>query len=306
MTGARDWSEAIGPLCAFLSSLTWAIGSASYARWSHQYTAFAVNFTRAVIAFILFSIAIFVTSGGWNAGLAEIARLRWSHVGWFGLSMISSYGIGDVLFLWSTRSLGVPGALAIASCYPIWTTLAGWVFLQQGLSALSAVGLVVTVVGVITVVLSSGAQVSQRGRVAIVKGLCLGLMTSLFWALNGYSISRGGVDLLAAVGSSVRMGLAIGMSGLLTLLLARGERMAMAWKDVRPGLWVFALEAFGGSYLFLVGLTRSSLALGATLSSLAPVLSVPISVGMGLERLSWKKVAGVSLTVAGIAALLLG
>jgi hypothetical protein len=40
----------LGPIAAFLSSVTWAFGSATYTQLSFQKSAAAINFTRAILA----------------------------------------------------------------------------------------------------------------------------------------------------------------------------------------------------------------------------------------------------------------
>lgn len=304
----------LGPFCAFMSSVTWAIGSASYSKLSFRYTAFSVNFARALVALPLFFVATFVVTGGWKAGWDAYSALGLSHLGWFSLSMIASYGLGDVLFLWSTRSLGVPGALAIASSYPLWTALSGVVF--QGEMILSqAIGLILTVAGIVMVILNAPAvqrevpAASAKSQASALPkwlnpsratGVLLAFATSLLWAVNTFAVSRGGADLLAPVGNTVRMAIALAMSAGLSLLLApRAPILMPAWQ-IRASLWVFCFEAFGGSYFFLYGLSNSTLVIGATLASLAPVLAVPVAWVLRLERVSWKRTLGVGLVVLGL------
>ncbi|NDD93414.1 hypothetical protein EBZ37_15205, partial [bacterium] len=50
-----------GPVAAFLSSVTWAVGSSGYAKLSQRYTPFAVNFNRAIVGITLFGLAAVVT-----------------------------------------------------------------------------------------------------------------------------------------------------------------------------------------------------------------------------------------------------
>jgi drug/metabolite transporter (DMT)-like permease len=73
---------------------------------------------------------------------------------------------------------------------------------------------------------------------------------------------------------------------------------------MRPYLLIFVIEAFGGSLLFIYGLTHSTLAVSAALSSLAPVISVPIAWGRRTEPVSWTKALGICLAVAGTVILL--
>jgi len=66
------------------------------------------------------------------------------------------------------------------------------------------------------------------------------------------------------------------------------------------------LEAFVGSSLFVYGLAHTDLAVGATLSSLAPLLSVPFALFYGEERWSPPRFAAVTATVAGVIILIVG
>ena len=55
---------------------------------------------------------------------------------------------------------------------------------------------------------------------------------------------------------------------------------------------------------FLYGLSHSSLVLGVTLSSLAPVLSVPIAIALRVERFSIKRTLAIIVVAVGLALLL--
>jgi drug/metabolite transporter (DMT)-like permease len=54
-----------------------------------------------------------------------------------------------------------------------------------------------------------------------------------------------------------------------------------------------------GSSLFVYGLNHSDLAIGATLTSLAPLISVPIAIAAGEERWNLARLSAVALTVTG-------
>jgi drug/metabolite transporter (DMT)-like permease len=286
-------------MCAFGSSVTWAIGSTVYSRLSKQYSAFSVNFARGLIALPLFILAAFVVSGGWSEGITNYQLVRASHWGWFTLSMIASYGMGDVLFLWSTRSLGVPGSLAIASCYPIWTLLIGYFFFDEKVSLLQGFGLVMTILGVIIVVLN-GPKTDQATQRFSWVGLFLAVATSVAWATNSFATSRGGVDLSPPVGNTIRMIMALILSATFGRIFAAKSPILLPKRQFYQSLWVFVLEAFGGSYFYIYGLSHSPLALGSTLASLAPVISVPVALVLGLEKFSIFRTLGVILAVLGI------
>ncbi|MGZ3708156.1 MAG: DMT family transporter [Bdellovibrionota bacterium] len=293
-------SATLGPLCAFLSSCTWAVGSTTYSRLSRDHSAFAVNFMRAMIALPLFVLVTFITAGGLSAGLMQYQSVQTWQVGWLALSMIASYALGDVLFLWSSLYLGVPAALAIASSYPLLTAVLGKCFLGQELSAVQILGLLMSVGGIVVVILNGPKIGGKRDYRHLAKGVALAFATALLWATNTFSISKGAVGLTPFVTNTVRMILALLLSAILSLILARGRPIILPWKTLKGPFLIFAAEAFGGSAFFTYGLSHSPLAIGSTLSSLAPVLSVPLALSLGLEKFSVFRTLGVVLVVTGL------
>ena len=299
----------IGPLCAFGASVTWAVGSAGYSRLARGHSPFAVNFGRAMVGLPLFAIAVMLTSGGPFAAYSKLVSTPGSQLGLLAISIFASYGLGDVLFMWSTRSLGVPAALAIASTYPLLTAgLGSW--LQGEVLAPSQVfGLVMTVTGIVIVILSGSeptppssegahASPSHVNRRAV--GILLAFGTMLMWAINSSVTARAGKDLDPFVANFIRMTFALGMSTGLSRILAPGTEIVLPLRIFKKSLLLFVFEAFGGSLLFIYGLSHSPLAIGSTLSSLAPVLSVPVAWALGLERFSFFRTIGVIVVVVGL------
>jgi len=278
-----------------------------------------VNFTRAAFALPCFLLASLVAARGFSGFAVELARISFPQVGWLALSMFASYAFGDTLFLRSTQSLGVPGALAISSIFPVWTAFVGYFAFGEVLNKLQGVGLLVVVGGVITVIMnepSYGGSIGSRSREAretsrVRKGVLIALACSLFWALNSYSVAEGGRGISAFVGNCVRMMLALPLCGLMSAafgsrLSGRAPRgsLLLPLRDLRRYAWVFLLETFGGSFFYFYGLSHSRLAVAATLTSLAPVLSVPVALTLRIERFSLGRTSGVLLVVIGLCLLM--
>jgi drug/metabolite transporter (DMT)-like permease len=314
-----------GPLFAFLSSCTWAVGSATYSRLSLRHSPFAINFSRALIALPLFLLgAVIVTPEGTGV-LGALTSMSSEQIGWLTLSMICSYALGDAFFVWSTQSLGVPGALAVASSYPIWTALYGSVFRGETLSARGMIGLILALVGIISVILSAPHQSQEhsghpgetkRGR-SLLRGVSLAVLTSWMWALNSVSIAQAGSSLNVFQVNSVRMVLGLILCMGLGYLSHRSKRVVikagahewekwLGFRAIRPFFWVFLLEAFGGSLFFTYGLSHSPLVVASTLSSLAPVIAVPVAWVLRLEKLNFVRSLSVLIVVFGLALLVTG
>ncbi len=302
----------LGPISAFLSSVTWVSGSSAYAHLSRRYVPGAVNFNRALVALPLFALTIGLDHQGVRATVEALgpSGVRDSTL-WLVLSMMSSYVIGDSLFMYAALSLGFSAAQAITATYPLWATLAALSFSQEPLSLGSGAGLCITVAGVIAVVVSTHASDHRAppGSLSWLErkdvGVLLALACSLAWALNSFAVARGGQTLHLALAGAIRNCVALLLCPLVARAQSRGGlRLLFDRTDYRRFLPLIALESFAGSAVYIYGLSHSPMAIGATLSSLAPVLSVPMAVFLGWERFSWPKAFGVCLVVVGIALLL--
>jgi len=296
----------IGPLIAFLSSCTWALGSTAYGRIAREESAFAVNLSRGLVALPLFILTAF--SGGIQQGMMDFAHLSLAQWGWFSLSMVAGYGLGDTVFLWSARSLGVPTALSIASCYPLWTSAFGAIFQHEYLSFLQILGLIFAVGGVVIVILSgSGDSTGLKSNESrsFWKGLALAIFASLLWSMNSFSVNHAGRSVPMAVGNTIRMFMAVILCLSFSKILTPRLPVLLPRRFYRSYLWLFVVEAYGGSCCFFYGIAHSPLAVGAVLVSLAPVLAVPIGWAMGIEKFSIFRSLGTCVVVLGVCLLLL-
>lgn len=289
---------ALGAFFAFGASCTWAMGSTVYSRLSRESSAFAVNLARAWIALPLFLVGALITGADWST-------IGWGNVGWMTLSMAASYGLGDVIFLWSTRSLGVPGALAVASCYPLWTAFAGILFMDQSLFPLQWVGLLITLTGAALVILNSPRYDGGAGRLGNRwVGVLLAVLTSFCWATNGFAVAKGTAGLNSFLGNTIRMAIGVLLSIGLRRVMSPAQPMWVPKKSLKTYFWLFACESFGGSFFYMGAFQKAPLVIAATLTSLAPVLAVPVAWAMKVEKISLWRTVGVVLVVSGLCAML--
>ncbi len=295
-----------------MASCTWALGVSTYAVISRTQPAFQIACMRALLSLPLFFLILIWQSGGFSGAFAAFHAAPPDAIAWLAVSIIASYALGDVLFLWSTRSLGISGALAIASTYPLWTALADYSAKGGGMNIFGILGLICVVAGTVGVILCT--QVAPRsdgedtGRRSLLKrkdiGLCLAVFASGMWALNAYALNRGGVPMSAALGNCFRMFFVLLLAPLVGRLIGDRGSIFLPLKFTKKYFWVFFIEGFGGTFFFLYGMSHAPLAIGAALSSLAPVLVVPVALVMRTERFSLRKALFISLVVAGVCLLL--
>jgi drug/metabolite transporter (DMT)-like permease len=266
-------SPFLGPLAAFGSSVTWALAGTWYTRVSREYSGFSVNFTRALVALPLSLISVLFFSGGFREGYSLFLELQPSQVGWLALSMAAAYGVGDVSFFAASRRLGLPTALAIASCFPVWTLLGAYFFLNQVPTGLQMCGLLISISGVVIVILSRKTQsfsespiqetaIPSEPHLNVVfgspwRGVGFAGVASLAWAMNSFASSRGGLGISAHVGNSVRILSALVCSGLLGHFLARQHPRVLPLRVIAPMSWLLVLESYGGAFFYVYGLSNA-------------------------------------------------
>jgi drug/metabolite transporter (DMT)-like permease len=294
----------LGILAAFSSSITWAIGVTAYSKLATQSNPATINFSRSAISLPIFLVGSILTES------ASWMNIQIDQIIWLIVSILSSYAFGDVLFLFSALRIGVPGALAIASTYILWASIAGVVFKGATLSKVQWLGVWIILIGTVIVILS-GYKLKKASAKDYWIGIALAIGTSCLWALNTYGISKGGENLPATTVNSIRMLLSV----LLCPVIGRMLNQNVNWKMPLQSLkrinfkrygWAMLLESVVGASLFTYGLTHAPLPIAATLSSLAPVLSVPVSWILKTEAVHIQKLVGVITVTAGIALLLNG
>ena len=311
----------IAPLCALMSSVTWAVGSNAYSKLARNNSAFAVNFTRGIFALPCFFTVALIETGGVAQLYHAFRSVHLYQLGWFCLSMFASYAFGDSVFLWAARDLGVPATLAIGSIFPVWTAIAGYFLLGQTLAIFQICGLLMAVSGVIVVILNGPKLVitgeigeilpvidplTSPAKKTLVKGVFLAVVTSFMWALNSYAVNRGAQGMSAAVGNAIRMSIAPFLVFGISRVLGYRGRMTVPFQQVATFSWAFFLEVFGGSYFYMYGLVHAPLAIGPALTGLAPVIAVPVALALKLEKFSLPRTIGICLVVVGICFLVGG
>ena len=231
-----------------------------------------------------------------------LSRLDFTRTTFLVVSVVSSYGGADTLFLTAARRIGVSTALSIASVYPLWAALWGVVMDGEPVGPVRAVGILCAVAGVTWLVrLSGGSDSASEPRDA--RGLGLALLTSLLWAANSVGVKQGATDLDPLGVTAFRF--FVGLVLLAPQLALPGVRALPraptgGWLPVAPAL---VADAILGSLAYVYGLSHTDLAVGATLSSLAPLVSVPFAIALGEERWNGVRFAAIVLTVSGVALL---
>lgn len=286
-------SAYLGALGAFSASVTWAFASTRYATVAREQGAVRVGLLRSLGASTLWMSWLALSDG-----VGSMAQIDLAHGLYLVGSIVCSYVVGDRVFFAAASRMGASSALAIATIYPLWSALFGTFVRGEPLGLRRIVGIACCLCGV-SAVLWMSRDPAQRSRGPLL-GALFALLTSLFWAGNTVFLKLGAEGLSIQQANATRYTL-----GLLMLLaqvrfspqvaqpvpfrtLARTLRLPLV---VDTGL---------GSIGFVYGIAHTDLALGATLSSLSPLVALPMAVALGTERVTGGKVGAVCLTLLGV------
>ena len=297
----------MGAFAAVASAALWAFASTRYAQASRAVGSARVNLTRASTVLPLFLVATLVTTRG-----HLLAGIGGTRAAWLGLSVLCAYGFADNVFFAAARRVGVTTALAIASSYPLWAALVGTAWRGERFGVVRAAGTLLCVGGIIALIALSPRAVEEHAHAHSTKrdareGILLALLTSVLWAGNTVSVKLGGTGIAAWHANLIRFLVAWPILAATSALTTRPTRdAAVARAAYRSLVPVSIAEACVGSSLFVYGLAHTDLAVGATLSSLAPLLSVPFALLYHEERWSPPRFVAVAATVAGVVILILG
>jgi drug/metabolite transporter (DMT)-like permease len=289
----------LGPLAALATSLTWTLGSWVYTQLARDYHPAAINFNRAIVGSTLFGLVILLQWQDYSL-LFQQMPLGWeTNFFWLLGSILSSYAVGDVFFIWSALALGFPAAQAIGSLYPLWAAFSGILISSQWPGVREWQGVLLCVGGILLVVLS-GRKSLLVPRPRFGFGLICAFLTSFCWAFNGVAIHKGGHGLPIPLANFIRLSLALVICPLVAFIQQRKKvTLLFTWKEYKKFWPVMAIEAFLGSFFYVYGMTNSSLSVGSTLTSLSPIFALPLAIYWGQEKFSYSKGFGVIMVVVG-------
>jgi drug/metabolite transporter (DMT)-like permease len=291
----------MGALAALASAAIWAYASTRYALASRTVGSARVNLARATIVFLPFLLASAISTHGHLLDGITAPRAAWLF-----LSVLCAYAFADNLFFAAARKVGITTALAIASLYPLWAAFVGVIFRGERFGILRSSGALLCISGAIALITlaprAADEQPHERSshREAQV-GILLAALTSILWAGNTIGSKLGGTGLAAWHTNLVRFAFAWPILAATSALTARPAKSdAEAHAAYRALVPVSLLESCVGASLFVYALAHTDLAVGATLSSLAPLMSVPFALLYREERWSLPRFCAVVATVAGV------
>ncbi len=209
---------------------------------------------------------------------------------------------GDTLYFLTLVRLGARKTLLLGSLIPVTTALVAVVFLNEQISALSWLGIIITITGVTYVLWQRATENEELENIR--SGLFYGLLFVATNALGIIAAKVGVTDVPALEATFIRQTFAIaGLTfwGLMVRDLVGWVKPLRNPRLLKILVIAAIIGAFIGTWLSIAALKYTHAAVAATLNSTSPLFILPLVMFMLKERVTPREVTGAVVAVGGIA-----
>lgn len=291
----------LGEMAALSAALCWTITAVAFESAGKKVGSISVNLIRLVFAFILISI-FNLFSRGMLLPL-DASNSAWL---WLTISGIIGFVIGDLFLFQAYVEVGARISMLIMSTVPPITAITGFILMGEKITPLGLAGMLITIGGIAIVVLTKNPDNKKVRLSHPIKGLIFAFIGALGQAF-GLVFSKfgmGSYDPFAA--TQIRIIAAIiGFSIVITILKKWGE-LFVAFKNRRAMKFISIGSFFGpfiGVSLSLLAVQHASTGIVSTITSITPILLIPVSIIAFKEKIFPKEIFGAIVTLLGISLL---
>ncbi|MBU3183353.1 DMT family transporter [Clostridium estertheticum] len=291
----------LGEMAALATALCWTITAVSFEAAGKKVGSISVNLIRLVIAFILISIYNLFTRG-------MILPIDASSSAWFWLTFsgIIGFVIGDLFLFQAYVEVGARISMLIMSTVPPITAITGFFLMGEKITVLGLSGMIITIVGIALVILTKNPGNKKVRLSHPIKGLVYAFIGALGQAF-GLVFSKfgmGSYDPFAA--TQIRIIAAIIGFSIVISVLKKWDELIVAVKDRRAMKYISIGSLFGpfvGVSLSLLAVQHASTGVVSTITSITPILLIPVSIIVFKERIFPREIFGAIITLLGISLL---
>lgn len=290
----------LGELFSLLSALAWAVGVILYRQLGARLAPLQLNFLKNGLVLLMLVPAIPLLHGlAWP-------QFTGTQLGLALASGLIGIGIADTLYFKALNELGAGRMGVLGNFYSPFVIVLSFLFLGERLNAAQGLGFVLVSVGVWLAAWPRTGAGGEPRPAHVVRGLMYALLSVGLMAIAIVMVKRPleEQDLLWVTG--VRM---VGaLAGMVLIAALRGELAALHPPVAGMPWWRLLLAAFVGQFLamilWLAGYKYTQASVAAILNETASVFILLLAAFWLKERLTRRGVAGVVLTLGGVAVML--
>jgi len=283
----------VGEIAGLGVSLCWTMSALFFEKAGARIGSLSVNFIRLLLAILFLGITTIVTKGIFFP--TDATPYQWF---WLGLSGFVGFYLGDMVLFKSYLVIGARTAALIMSFSPMLTAIIGWFLLDEKLTGLEIIAILVSVSGIIIAISNKKMKLNIP-----IKGLLLAFGGALGQS-GGILLSKKGIgnyDALAATQIRALFGI-VGFILMITFL-KRWPNILSAMRDASGMKAVTIGSIFGpfiGVALALFAIQHTNTGIASTLMALVPIFIIWPSAVMFDEKIKPQQIIGAIISIIGV------
>ena len=291
----------IGEIAALATAFCWTISATSFEMAGKKVGSLSVNYIRLAIGFILISTYTYVTRGMFFP--IDATSHNWI---WLSVSGLIGFFIGDLFLFQSYLEVGSRISMLIMAASPPITAILGFFIMGESIDIIGVLGMSITIIGIAMVILSKNPEDKKVEVKHSIKGLTYAFLGALGQSVGLIFSKIGMGDYNPFAATQIRIITGFISFTLLFLILNKWTDLKVALKEKRAMVNIAIGSLFGpfiGVSLSLISLKYTSAGISSTITSIVPVLIIPLSILVFKEKVKTKEILGAVVSVFGVALL---
>jgi drug/metabolite transporter (DMT)-like permease len=291
-----------GEISAFATAVMWSGSALAFAAATTRVGSVYVNVMRLVAALLLLFLTITLCGISYTISFMQILFLS--------LSGLVGFVFGDTFLFKSYEYNNARVSSLIMSAAPAMAALMAFLFLKESLSFTGILGMIVTLAGIVLVVVERKEPTTHQVPVSMV-GVFYALLGALGQA-GGMILAKGAFDrgpVNGFVGTFIRAFAATMVLLPLNYFAGRFTKPIEIFSRDRKAFRFTMIGSLLGPYLgvtlSLIAISRTDVAIAATIIALVPIVMLPMVWIFFREKLTWRAIVGACVAVAGVGILFL-
>jgi DME family drug/metabolite transporter len=312
----------LGEIIALGSAFAFGISNVFFRKVEGIYPPLVINLTRTSLGTIIFLILIII-----NNNESEIYFILNNLTILFLLIISGLFGqaIGDTIYYYSQKYVGVSIALPISLSFPIWTSLYALILLNQYLTLNSALALFLILIGILIFSRNNNRNSinlieNEKGNLSskdndnknlgiIYLGIILAIISANSWALGAISADLAFNEFMydTNVGNVIRffpailfMLILIPLTNSNVNMRDKGSKSIFKISNITYLMLGSIIGTVVGAFLYLEGINLLGSAKASIFYSTSPLFATPLAVLFLGEKLSKKIILGTFFMILGI------
>lgn len=291
----------LGESFAFITAVSWAVSSIIFEAATKKSDSISVNVIRLVFGIIFLGIVTFFTKGLFIP--ADAGSRNWTFLG---ISGIIGLFLGDMFLYEAYFLIGARLSMLFLTLTPLIVGFFGFLFLGEKLTLLQITAMLITCSGILMVTIKpkeKNTDTDSGGRRLTPKGTLFIILAVTFEALGNIFTKIGSYNYDAGSSTQIRMICALLVFLFYLTFTKRWGKVINTAKDIKASSLIFAgtvVSTLGITFL-VAAFNRINTGVASTISSISPVIIIPISVLVFKEKVKFREILGAVISVTGIA-----